>query len=180
VRGQHLFFATRADLLNGIEHVESRWNFECVRYEMRSDQSFSFLDSLLAVPTLGQSATGDTAKDADYFVYPRDRRPRVRSIPQRKGGVRYLLEPSAETVHLRSGGLHEPTGAFIAGRIARSVEANGRGDSLYKDLSQALLRGFSRIGAFWLGPEAFREFRAGRRMVTIGIRSPREYDLAES
>jgi hypothetical protein len=39
--------------------------------------------------------------------------------------------------------------------------------------------GFNKVQAFWLGPEAFGAFRAGRRMVTMGIRSAREYDLAE-
>jgi hypothetical protein len=39
---------------------------------------------------------------------------------------------------------------------------------------------FNKVNAFWLGPAAFDEFKAGRRMVTMGIRSPREYDLAES
>ena len=42
VRGQHIFFATRADLAPGIEDAESRWTLECNLYEMRSDQSFSY------------------------------------------------------------------------------------------------------------------------------------------
>jgi len=82
-------------------------------------------------------------------------------------------------VHFRSGGIHDATGAFIAGRVGRSVQANSRGDSLYEELSRALLRGFNKVQDFWLGPEAFAEFKAGRRMVTIGVRSPRGYDLAE-
>jgi hypothetical protein len=179
VRGQHFFFATKADLLPGLEYVESRWKLECHLYEMRFDRAFTFFQFLRDVPTLGRSDTGSTSRDPDYFVYPQDRRPAVRSIPQRRGGTCYVLDPSPETVHFRSGGLHIESGAFIAGRVARSVEANSRGESLYKELSQALLRGFNKIQAFWLGPEAFSEFRAGRRMVTMGIRSPREYDLAE-
>lgn len=106
----------------GIEYAESRWTLECHLYEMRSDQSFSYFDSLLALPTLGTSSTGDTAKDPDYFVYPRGRRPRIRAIPQRRGGVRYLLDASAETVHFRSGDPHDESGAFIVGRVARSVQ----------------------------------------------------------
>ena len=180
MRGQHFFFATKSDLLPGIEYVDGRWKLECYRHEMRPDRSFAFSGSLLAIPTLGRSDTGDTAQDPDYFVYPHDRRPAVRTIPQRRGGVRFVLDPSAETVHFRSGGLHDASGAFIAGRVARALEANRRGVSLYRELSQALLRGFNKVNAFWLGPEAFDEFKAGRRMVTMGIRSPREYDLAES
>ena len=169
----------REDLVPGLEHIESQWRLEYHLLEMRADQEFVFLDSLLNAADLGLSATGDTMQDRDYFVYPRGSRPSLRSVPQRRGGTMYLLDPTPQTAHLRCGGLHEASGALIAGRVARGVQANDEGDALYKALSQALLRGFNLVGSYWVGPAAYREFKSGRRLVTMGLRSPREYDLAE-
>ena len=178
MRHQHFFFATRADLIPGFEYIESQWELEYHLCDMRPDRDFCFLFSLLAQDTLGMSRMGDAGKDDEYLVYPRDRRPSIRSIPQRKGGTRYVLEPSPETVHFRPGGLHRESSALVAGRIARGVHANARGDSLYRSLSSALLRGFNKVQMFWLGPDAYAGFKGGQRLVTMSIRSPREYDLA--
>lgn len=169
----------REDLVPGLEYIESQRRLEYHLYEMRADQEFVFLDSLVNAAGLGVSATGETAQDRDYFVYPRESRPAIRSIPQRRGGTMYMLDPTPATAHLKCGGLHEASGALIAGRVARGVQANNEGDALYKALSQALLRGFNVVGSYWVGPAAYREFKAGRRLVTMGLRSPREYDLAE-
>ena len=169
----------REDLVPGLETIESQWRLEYHLSDMRADQEFVFLDSLLHAASLGVSATGNTTQDPDYFVYPRGSRPSIRSVPQRRGGTMYLLDPTAQTAHLRCGGLHEASGALIAGRVARGVQANSDGDALYKAFSQALLRGFTPVRSYWVGPAAYREFKAGRRLVTIGLRSPREYDLAE-
>src|SRR5688500_10548151 len=125
VKDQHHFFAMREDLVPGLEYIESQRRLEYHLYEMRADQEFVFLDSLLKAADLGVSATGDTTKDRDYFVYPRESRPSIRAIPQRRGGTMHMLEPTSQTVHLRCGGLHEASGALIAGRVARAVQANG-------------------------------------------------------
>lgn len=179
MRGQHFFFATAEDLAPGFEVLEARWELEYCLHEARVDQGFPVCRSLPDVAGFGLSLTGDTSRDHDYFAFPRGERPSVRSIRLRDGGLHYVLDPSPETVHFRSGGLHEPSGALIAGRIGRSLVASARGDSLYKAFSQSVLRGFNNVRAFWVGPEAYRQFKGGRRLVTIGIRSPREYDLAE-
>jgi hypothetical protein len=147
--------------------------------EMRTDTLFVFLESLVGVDLLGTSATGKTTSDREYLVYPRNRRPAVRTIPQRRGGVSYLLDLSPETVQLAPGGLHVESGAIVAGRVAQPMYASANGKKLYRDFSQALLTGFRKVRGYWLGPEAFELFKAGGRLVTIGIRSPKAYDLAE-
>jgi hypothetical protein len=179
VRGQHFFFATPGDLAPGFESLESQWLLGYCLRETRTDEGFPVHHSLPAVPFFGLSLTGDTAGDRDYLVFPRDKRLRVRSIPLQDGGVHYVLEPSPETVHFRSGGPHEASGALIAGRVARSAVASVAGDNLYKSFSQTVLRGFNKVHSFWVGPEAYAQYKGGRRLVTMGIDNPREYDLAE-
>jgi len=180
MRGQHLFFATREDLRPGLEMIESQWELEYQLHEMRDDRNFVVFASLLDAPGLGVSKTGQSMSDDGYLVYPRDARPKVRSIPQRRGGVKYDLELSPEVVQFQPGGAHAASGALVSGRVARVVVASNRGIALYQEFSQTVLRGFHKIRSYWVGPAAYNEFKAGRRLATIGIRSPREYDLAKA
>jgi hypothetical protein len=180
VRGQHLFFATREDLRPGLEMIESQWELEYQLHEMRADRNFVVLASLLDAPGLGLSKTGQCMSDDGYLVYPRTARPRVRSIPQRRGGVRYDLEPSPEVVQLLPGGVHIASGAIVSGRVAPVLGASRRGVALYRAFTKTVVGGFHKVHSYWVGPEAYREFRAGKRLATIGVKSPPEYDLAEA
>lgn len=180
MRGQHLFFATRNDLLPGLEVIESQWQLEYQLYEMRDDRDFVMFTSLLDAPQLGVSETGQCMSDDGYLVYPRDARPRILSIPQRRGGVKYGAELSGEIVQLLPGGVHAASGALVSGRVAAVVGASERGAALFRAFARTILRRFHRIRSYWVGPEAYAELRAGRRLATIGIRSPAEYDLFEA
>lgn len=174
MRGQHLFFATREDLLPGLEVIESRWELEYQVHELRHDRGFIVRASLLEVPGLGISTTGQCMTDESYLVYPRDARPRVSPVPQRGGGVRYDVELAGAVVHFLPGGSHAASGALVCGRVARVVDASARGIELYRAFSRTRLRGFHPVGR-----EAYREFKAGRRLATIGAASPPAYDLVE-
>ena len=107
------------------------------------------------------------------------RRPRVLAIPQRRGGVKYDLEISGALVQLLSGGVHAASGALVSGRVARVVDASKRGVALYRAFAQTILRGFHKVQSYWIGPEAYREFKAGRRLATIESDPLRQYDLCE-
>ena len=179
MRGQHLFFATREDLRSRLEMIESQWELEYQLHEMRDDRNFVVLRSLLDAPGLGVSKTGQCMSDEGYLVYPRESRPRVRSIPQRRGGVKYDVELSPEVVQLLPGGVHAPSGALVSGRVARVVGASNRGIALYQAFARTVLRGFHKVHRYWVGPEAYGELKAGTRLATIGVKSPSEYDLAE-
>ena len=82
-------------------------------------------------------------------------------------------------VQLLPGGVHAASGALVSGRVARVVDASKRGVALYRAFAQTILRGFHKVQSYWIGPEAYREFKAGRRLGTIGVRSPADYDLCE-
>jgi hypothetical protein len=158
--------------------MERAWALEYHLYEMRDDLDFLFLDSLREFDRLGTGDTGDTGRDTSFYVYPRGKRPPAESVPQRRGGIRYVHWPTAETIHFRPGGVHAASGALVAGQLARCVKPNDEGLRLYREFSRTVLGGFRNVGAFWLGPDAYRSFTAGQRLATIGIRSPRGYDLS--
>jgi hypothetical protein len=101
-------------------------------------ETFVVLTSLLDAPGLGVSKTGQCMSDDGYLVYPREARPRVRSIPQRRGGVKYDLELSPEVVQLLPGGIHLSSGALVSGRVAPVVGASNRGIALYQAFAKTI------------------------------------------
>jgi hypothetical protein len=94
--------------------------------------------------------------------------------------VKYDLELSPEVVQLLPGDIHLSSGALVSGRVAPVVGASNRGIALYQAFAETVLRGFHKVHSYWVGPEAYREFKAGKRLATIGVKSPSEYDLAEA
>jgi hypothetical protein len=153
---------------------------EFLLQEMRDDRGLTVYQSLADAPGFGRTVRGDVAGSAQYFLFRRGHVPKPRAVPQRRGGIKYVVDPTPDCVILRCGGLHEPTGALVAGELQQPLEPSGRAVELFDVYSTELFRGFQRVGLYWLGPEALRGFRAAQRLVTIGVRSPREYDLSET
>jgi hypothetical protein len=180
VRGQQLFFATRDDLRPGLETIESEWELEYLLHELRDDDDFTVWTSLLNAPGLGISKSGQCMTDDGYLVYPRDEKPRMRRVPQRRAGVKYDVELAGAMALFLPGGIHAPSGALVSGRVAQMVEASERGIALYRAFSTAILRQFRTVQSYWVGPEAYGLFKAGKRLAMIGVKSPSEYDLTEA
>jgi hypothetical protein len=61
----------------------------------------------------------------------------------------------------------------------RAEWREGVDNGLYQAFAKTVLRGFHKVHSYWVGPEAYREFKAGKRLATIGVKSISEYDLAE-
>ena len=178
--GRRFFFATKADLAPGLPAIEQTEAVEFVRHEMRDDKTFEVIRALSVHPTLGLTSADSVQSSPRYLIFPRGGTPHPREIPQRGGGVKYIVEPTADCLILICGGSHAATGALLAGELQQSLHANFNARDLFRRVARDLLRGFTRVQLYWVGPEALGGLRAGRRLVTIGLGSPRTYDLAES
>jgi len=180
LKGRRFFFATADDLRPGLVVAQENIPTEFLLQEMRDDRDLTVYQSLADAPDFGRSLRGDVAGSAQYFLFRRGHLPKPRAVAQRRGGTKYVVDPTPDCVILRCGGLHEPTGALVAGELQQPLEPSGRAVEMFDVYSTELFRGFQRVGLYWLGPEALRGFRAAQRLVTIGVRSPREYDLSEA
>lgn len=180
LKGRRFFFATADDLRPGLAVAKERIPTEFLLQEMRTDRDLTVYQSLADAPDFGRSPRGDVAGSPQYFLFRRGQVPKPRAVPQRRGGTKYVVDPTPDCVILRCGGLHEPTGALVAGELQQPLAPSARGVEMFDVYSTELLRGFQKVGLYWLGPEALRAFRAGQRLATIGVRSPREYDLSEA
>lgn len=171
------FFATRADMAPGIERIESERRLQyvlCDEYEVRQPRAYS---SLLEVGDLGTNRTGK-AIDAPMFLVMDDAEPlMVQPIERPGGGTRYAVtqEGNPRSIVIASSGLYQET-TLVAGKVATVSEHSGA-IALYKLFVRELTRGFKKIRRYLVGPQALRMLDEGGRLVTIGVRSPAEYDL---
>jgi hypothetical protein len=180
LKGRRFFFATAGDLRPGLAVAQEKIPTEFLLQEMRDDRAVTVYQSLADAPDFGRSVRGDVIGSPQYFLFRRGRVPKPSAVAQRRGGTKYVVDPTPDCVILMCGGLHEPTGALVAGELSQPLEPSGRAVEMFDVYSTELLRGFERVRHYWLGPEALRGFRAAQRLVTIGVRSPPEYDLSEA
>jgi hypothetical protein len=180
LKGRRFFFATANDLRPGLIVAQEKLPTDFLLQEMRDDRDLTVYESLADAPDFGHSLRGDVADSAQYFLFRRGRVPKPRAVAQQRGGTKYVVDPTPDCLILRCGGLHEATGALIAGELQLPLEPSRRAEEMFDVYSTELLRGFRKVRLYWVGPDALVGLNSGQRLATIGVRSPREYDLSEA
>jgi hypothetical protein len=173
------FFATRDDLVPGLERLEKDHALEYLLNELLDEELFVRRTSLLEDPHLGQSLTGSTTTDPDYLVFPQSHPASIRKV-QRDGAPKYAAEPSPETILFRPGGLHAESGALVAGRLARGIHPSAAGKLLHDAFASEIFAGFKKVRGFFVGPGAYRELKDGRRLATLGAKYGPDFDLVDA
>jgi hypothetical protein len=146
--------------------------------------------SCTEIPNLGYAPSGDSNLEPLWLITDADAHVEMKTVPQRRGGTRYGVDPglNPESVVLWPGGVFEghmkwrggefEGGAVIGGQIATAM-FNPTSLELMKLFAHEARRQFTRIGSFFVGPEAEQLLDAGYRL-TQSIRSPRECDLSRN
>src|SRR5689334_3076151 len=114
------FFATKADLTPGLERIESQHRFQYVLLRMSPSPAIEPIFSALAIEGLGivHKNTGEET----YLVFDASTELKVREIPQRKGGVLYIVDLLGNPTGFgfRPGGLLEGEG-LIRGSVGTAT-----------------------------------------------------------
>lgn len=187
---QNHIFATRSDLEPGLRSIESQMPLKYIEMYLyvtgRKDSwmivphespEFKSYTSLLAANRLGINLTGQSITGDNYLVVDAATEIRIREVPQRKGGVNYIVDDQSylTAIFFRPGGFYQDH-CLISGNIG-TASVHPQSIELYNNFTRAVTKGFKKIGNYRVGPEALCLMENGMRMVTIGINSPREYDL---
>lgn len=173
-----VFFATRDDLMPGLERLDNTQSLEYLLKEELDDDLFVPRASLRDDPQLAVSTTGSPTTDADYIVYPQAHPLAVKKV-ERNGSVKYVPQPSPESILFRPGGLHEGSGALVAGRLERGINPNAAGKLLHDAFASEIFSGFKKVRGFFVGPAAYRALKDGRRLATLGAKYSPDFDLAD-
>lgn len=166
--------------------VQADWRLLCaevekhtqLRYtEMQNSPSPETREYLEAanIPALGiaDRATGSVCRS--YLVTRRTTQVAPRHIRDTSGEVRTCIDQlnNPDSVTLTAAG--EWDGIILAGRVA-TTSSTVLSRSLMNAFSKACRLHFTKVRAFWMGPEALVHFRGGTRC-TISALSPPQFDL---
>jgi hypothetical protein len=173
---QRNFFASPDDLLSVFERVEARHSVSFVLAGMFDTPQFALFHAGATLPTL-RSPVGRQSIESPTYLVVFDSTPlNVRSVPQRAGGTRYAIDQleNPDSTTFTHGGFHSPD-VLISGRVA-TVSATPAGKKLQSAFSNAIAKQFTRVNAFYVGPEACDLLRQGCRL-TFSADAPPESDL---
>ena len=169
-------FATGADLVLVLWHLEQKFALQYVEEGMLSGTRPQVWKTVTDLPHFGQ-ATGDQEIVCDpYLVTSLDAQVQVQSSVMSDGKLRYDVYPfgNPKSVLLRRGGRWQ-NGPLISGHFISSSEAE-LPRKIMNASRAAVRKHFTKINAFWVGPEALALLHGGTRLCTA-IQSPPEYDL---
>ncbi|SRR6266496_1914730 len=185
------FFATPADLEPGFRSIESKQRLTLAEQNYYESKSIPTIGSLFSIPNLGKVADRRSPR---YVVQPADKSfnpARVVQVGKKKdfpqklamalaligirppGGkavydIQLAKHPSAIT--FAPGGFWNPQ-TLIAGEVA-TIHDTSASMELYNLFRKELLRGFTSVQSFEVGPEALAFLKSGGRLTIDAQAAP--------
>jgi hypothetical protein len=172
------FFALKGDLLLALGGVESRREIKYLRSGRLDGRVPGCWFSAKELPELGQATCDQQAGCESYLIVDRAANVYVRHSTMFSGDDRFDVDNGGnrDSIEFTPAGKWTD-GAIISGRFA-TLNDTPPSRALMRAVHYQIRKHFTRIRAYWVGPEALAAFRAGRRL-TMAIQSPPEYDLRE-
>ena len=172
------FFATASDILPVLEHLEDAIGIKYVEEGLLKGSTPSIWSRGAEINSVG-FATGDQEIACEPLLIMRpDAKVEVISSQMDDGELRFDVYPNRNlnSVLLRLGGFWKD-GSLISGHfIASSNQEFSR--KVMNSVRRLFKKQFTKVRAYWVGPEALARLRDGKRLCTA-IQSPPEYDLHE-
>jgi hypothetical protein len=169
------FFALKEDILLVLGAIERDAKLQYTRMGLFSAPAKDSFEEGGGIPSLGEATTDSASSGQSFLVAKSSYQIGIRPI---KVGIenRYAIDQlmNQDTVVFSHGGLWSKD-FVISGRVSTvsdSIEAQW----LMKRFGSAFKRNFSKVKAFYVGPQALSLLNAGKRL-TASIHSPEEYDL---
>ncbi|HEX8171500.1 MAG TPA: hypothetical protein VF824_13255 [Thermoanaerobaculia bacterium] len=172
---QLMFAADTADIRAAMEAVTARQPLLFTRTGLFDTNTFE-RQAYAELQNVGVAASGDANFEPSYLVTEPDTIIVVRSVPQRRGGTKYAIDQAAnrDSVLIQFGGRNSAD-VIILGRIG-TISDTARSKALYNLFAKEIRGRFTKVGMFYVGPDAMAAMRAGQR-VTDNVRRSAEYDL---
>lgn len=172
---QRNFYATSDDLLEVFGHFEKTREVTYTPMGAVQSADLTIFQSGKYIPSL--SSPAKARYDHSYLVTPKTVRPIARQIPLRTGGMAYAVDQLVNPISIEfsQGGFYAPD-ILLDGRVATCSE-HPDAVRLYRAFASSIAKVFSRVRAYYVGPQALALLKDGCRL-TIGANSPRDYDLA--
>lgn len=174
---QIMFFGTKEDLEPVIKNIESGLDikyFEMGLFDYKKEKAYYTVDE---IPEFGNPIAGDWNYDLRLMMVPKNVDLFIRDVPQRKGGVKYAIDPlvNQTSICFQFGGIVKE-GILLAGTSGTTYFSDFA-LNIYKEFSSSLKRNFKKTGNFYVGVNAEIKLKEGWRLVT-NEKSTKEHDLS--
>lgn len=171
------FFATTRDLIKICQNCECQREIRYVLFGLFEVPNPPEYESLLEWDGLGINQSGNKTAVERFIVL--DRRTEIRSeiVPQRSGAAKYSISQSgnpSSIVFCPSGSYDEKT--IIAGSLG-TISDDQASVEIYNLFRRVIMKNSEKIGNYYVAENALESMKRGARMVTIGLKTPSEYDL---
>jgi hypothetical protein len=176
---QILFYATRDDLIELLELVESKGQMKYARMGNFASADVKngplTFESGSQIPDLGKaSADSSTACEAFLVCHPQTLiiSREIQGVCGNRICIDQLANP--DSIEFKPAGIRNDN-AMLHGRIGTASDSQFS-QFLMKRFEVAIKRSFLKIRAYYVGPNAFRLLASGKRF-TISLQSDRIFDL---
>jgi len=171
------FYATAEDLISVFEQVEATHSLQYALCGHSENPEVKFYYSGLQLPTLREPLANESAVCGPaYLVSQRDAEIRTRELSPFNGGRCFAVDQlyNEDTIVLWNGGLYGQR-ILLYGRVdtASNTKIACR---LQRAFTYAIKKLFSRIQAYYVGPNAEHLLDLGYRL-TLAEQTPTDFDL---
>jgi len=170
------FFATQEDISSVLRAVEAAHHLQYVEAGLFDESERPVFQGFASVPELGRAQVGDSNLEPIFLVVLKGATPKVRTVPQRRGGNKYAVDQLANpgSVVIRPGGKYDDA-TLISGMVG-TVHHDKTAQMLIQAFSDMLERDFTKVKSYYVGPEAKKLHSTGMRL-TKSLNGPKEFDL---
>lgn len=173
---QLLFFFTPEELASIIKTFEMQNAVSYYQTGLFSSTGALKIESLLELPSIGYLDKGDWNHSPSYLVLAKGNNAVSREIVLKKGGFSYAIDQQEnyDTVIFKPSGIFTEN-ILVAGRLVTGSTTT-YSVKMFQAFAKIIKSNATRIGVFYVGPDAKSKLIDGWRLVT-NADSPMEYDL---
>lgn len=178
MRGKQInFFATREDLTDWCQNIESRTSVNYFRFGLFDESVPEVFTSLVSLDGFGFNGTGNTALGDCFLVVLYEEKANCERIPQRKGGIKYSFNQATNpgSVMFWPGG-HYDDSTLLPGCVS-TISSSENSLKVFGLFRETIRKPSEKVGVYYVGEQAFELLQNGARLTPLGVRSPREADL---
>jgi hypothetical protein len=172
------FFALRSDLLLILNSIEAKKPLKYVLAAVSSTPDIQEWAHARELPGLGQADREQTLGCRPFLLTYAEIPVKTWRSEQLNGKIRFDIDQRLNPDSIRLIPAGEWKGQMIIAGIFDTLSKYPSPQSLMRAAASAAKKHFTKVRAYWVGPEALVQLRSGRRL-TGAEQSPPMYDLRE-
>jgi hypothetical protein len=172
------FYATYSDVEEVLALFETKERVTYVLTGLFDTNVPQTFETFRAINSLSVSTAGDANDVASYLIVTHRNKVATREVPQRIGGTKFAVDQNSnpDSLYFRSGGTFSNK-IIVPGTIG-IIHQTSVSKKLYGALLRIIVKNFSRVRSYYVGPEALTLWKGGMRL-GLSLKASPQIDLRE-